>query len=151
MDLIRFGNGLAADPFREFETLQEEINRLFDVSRVPETRGIFERSFSPAVDVVELPDRFEVFCDVPGIEMGDIEVSLAGAVLTVKGEKKAPAGGPGRAYREEGVAGRFQRTIQLPGSLDPEKVEASLKDGVLTIALPKHEAARPHQVTVKAR
>ena len=75
MDLIRWGNGLA-DPFLEFETLQDEINRLFDGARVAEPRGLFERAFSPAVDILESDDRFEVVCDMPGIQVRDIEISL---------------------------------------------------------------------------
>jgi HSP20 family protein len=152
MDVIRWRNGIPADPFREFESLQDEINRLFDLVRVPEARGIFEGAFSPAVDVVETADGYEVLCDVPGVEMGDLQISMAGSVLTLKGEKKTGGDGRGgRAYREEAHEGRFQRTLQLPAPVDPDKVEAVLADGVLKMTLPKHEAARPHQIAVKAK
>jgi HSP20 family protein len=82
MDTVRWRND-PADPFLEFESLQDEINRLFDLTRTPEPRGIFERTFSPAVDVIENPESFEVLCDVPGIEIKDIEISLAGGVLRI--------------------------------------------------------------------
>jgi HSP20 family protein len=153
MDQIRWRNGLA-DPFQEFETLQEEINRLFNVARVPEPRGIFERAYSPAVDVMENPDGFEVLCDVPGIEIKDIEISIAGSVLTLKGEKKSGEGKGGNGadrYRGETWEGRFQRTLQLPVAVDPDRVEAVLKDGVLRITLPKHQEVKPRQISVKAR
>jgi HSP20 family protein len=151
MDLIRFRNGVA-DPFQEFESLQDEINRLFDLTRVPESRGIFERTFSPAVDVLEKAESFEVLCDLPGIEISDVEISITGSVLTVKGEKKTEsAHEAARTYREEVKEGRFQRTLQLPLPVDPEKVEAVLKDGVLRIVLPKHEELKPRQITVKAK
>jgi HSP20 family protein len=149
MDLIGWRNG-NADPFREFESLQDEINRLFDLTRAPEPRGIFERSYSPAVDVMEDPDRFEVLCDVPGTEIKDIEISISGSVLTIKGERR-PGRGAGDAYGEELRAGRFQRTIQLPLAVDPDKVEAALKDGVLAVTLPKHEALKPRQIAITAR
>jgi len=152
MDLMRWRNG-RDDLFPGFDGLQEEINRLFDgIVRAPEPRGIFERAYSPAVDVLEHADGFEVLCYVPGIEIGDIEISVAGSVLTLKGEKKAgPVAGDARTYREEVRSGRFQRTLRLPLAVDAEKVEASLKDGVLRIVLPKHAEVKPRQVAVKVK
>jgi HSP20 family protein len=150
MDQIRWRNGFT-DPFQEFETLQEEINRIFDDARVPEARGIFERAYSPAVDVIENPEGFEVLCDVPGIEIRDIEISIAGSVLTLKGEKKPGSGNGADRYRGETGEGRFQRTLQLPLAVDPDKVEAVLKDGVLRITLQKHEEVKPRQIAVKTR
>lgn len=151
MDLIRWGNGLA-DPFLEFETLQDEINRLFDGARAAEPRGLFERTFSPAVDILESDDRFDVWCDMPGIEVKDVEISIAGNVLTIKGERKANGTGDGaNVYKTDTKLGRFQRTIQLPLPVDAGHVEAVLKDGVLKIALPKNEELKPRQISVKAR
>ncbi len=151
MDLIRWRNG-SSDLFQEFETLQDEINRLFDLSRTPEPRGIFERTFSPAVDIVENPDGYEVLCDVPGLDIKDIEISLSGAVLTLKGEKKTSGKErKGDTYREETAEGRFQRTLQLPTLVDADKVDAVLKDGVLKITLPKHEVVKPRQIAVTAK
>ena len=151
MDLIRWGNGLS-DPFMEVETLQDEINRLFDSARVAEPRGLFERTFSPAIDVLESDDGFEVLCDMPGIEIKDVEISIAGSVLTIKGERKAGgSAGNGNVYKTDTKAGRFQRTVQLPLPVDPDKVDAVLKDGVLQVALPKDEELKPRQISVKAK
>lgn len=151
MDLIRWRNGIQ-DPFLEFETLQDEINRLFDGARVTEPRGLFERTFSPAIDVLEEDDRFEVLCDMPGIEIADVEISIAGNVLTIKGERKAgDAAGKGNVYKTDTKLGQFQRTIQLPLPVDPEHVDAVLKDGVLQIVLPKTEELKPRQIAVKAK
>jgi HSP20 family protein len=151
MDLIRWGNGLA-EPFLEFESLQDEINRLFDGVRSPEPRGLFDRAFSPAVDVVEHGDRFEVLCDVPGVEAKDIETSISGAVLTIKGERKeSGTSESANLYRTDRRAGKFQRTLQLPLPVNAGQVEAQLKDGVLRIVLPKQEELKPRQITVKAK
>jgi HSP20 family protein len=150
MNPIRWRNGLA-DPFQDFEDLQEEINRLFDFTRTPEPRGILDRAFSPAVDVVENPDSFEVLCDVPGVEIGDVEISVAANVLTLKGERRAGKKDDAKTYREETSAGRFQRTLQLPLPIDADKVEAVLKDGILQIVLPKHEQLKPRQIAVQAK
>jgi HSP20 family protein len=151
MDLIRWGNGLAR-PFLEFETLQEEINRLFDdLGRVAEPQGLFEGAYSPAVDMIESPEKFEVLCDVPGIDIGDIEISIAGNVVTIKGEKKGSGSRTnGSVYKADMGHGRFQRTLQLPLTVDADHVEAVLKDGVLSIVLPKHEELKPRQIAVKA-
>jgi len=151
MDLFHWRNDFD-EPFQEFEALQSEINKLFDLARVPESRGIFERAYSPSVDVVENEDSFTVLCDMPGIEIKDIAISVSGAVLTIKGEKKPADRKNGTdTYRGEVKAGAFQRTLQLPLAVDPDKVDAMLKDGVLTITLPKHEELKPRQISVKAR
>jgi len=151
MDLLHWEDG-SRDPFQEFEALQNEINRLFDGTRVPEPRGIFEGTISPAADVIESPSTFEVLCDLPGVEIGDIEISLAGNVLTLKGEKKRGSEpGQGHSYREEMKSGRFQRTLQLPLPVDGAKVDATLKDGVLRVVLPKQEEHKPRQISVKVK
>ncbi len=151
MDLFHWRDG-SDEPFQEFETLQSEINRLFDLARVPESRGIFERAYSPSVDVIETEDGFQVLCDVPGIEIKDISISVSGAVLTIKGEKKpAEPKNSTEAYRSEVKAGTFQRTLQLPLAVNADKVDAVLKDGVLIITLPKHEELLPRQISVKAK
>jgi HSP20 family protein len=151
MDLIRWADGIP-DPFTGFDELQEEINRLFeDATRTPGPRGIFERTFSPAVDVLETADSYRVVCDLPGLDMEDIEISISSNVLTLKGEKKAaPKQESGQLYREETSVGRFQRTLQLPLAVDADKAKAVLKNGVLTIQLPKREDVKPRQITVKA-
>jgi len=149
MDLVRWGDGLA-DPLLEFESLQEEINRLFEGFRAPEPRGLFERHYSPAVDVLENGDSFEVLCDVPGLEPGEIETSVSGSVLTIKGERK-DASARSDVYRTDRRAGAFQRTIQLPLPVNPAQVEATLRDGVLRILLPKQEEMKPRQISVKAK
>jgi HSP20 family protein len=150
MDPIRWRNGLA-DPFQDFEDLQEEINRLFDLTCTPEPRGIFDRAFSPAVDVVEYPDNFEVICDVPGVDIADVEISVAANVLTLKGERRAGKKDDAKTYRQETSVGRFQRTLQLPLPIDTEKVDAALKDGTLRIVLPKHDQLKPRQIAVQAK
>ena len=105
MDLMHWSDDLA-DPLQEFESLQEEINRLFEGFRAPEPRGLFERTFSPAVDVIEEDDRYEVLCDLPGVEPGGIETSISGSVLTIKGERHEPSRAiEDKTYRTDRRAG----------------------------------------------
>mgnify|MGYP001051289807 FL=1 len=150
MDVTRW-KGTAIDPLLEFDTLQEEINRLFEGSRAPGPRGIFERSFSPAIDVVENPDSYGILCDLPGVDLKDVEISVTGSIVTLKGEKRRGAErGERRDLQGEFSHGKFQRTVQLPLAIDADKVEAVLKDGVLRIILPKREELKPRQISVKA-
>jgi HSP20 family protein len=151
MSLVRWSDGLD-DPFYTFEELQDQINRLFEGSRSPGPSGIFEHSFSPALDVTESTESYEMECDLPGLDIGDIDISIAGSVLTLKGEKKKSEKKEGtRVYREEVHGGRFQRTLQLPLAVDPDAIEAVLRDGVLHLTLPKREELKPRQIAVKVK
>jgi len=141
------------EPVDTFHWLQEQINDLFaDFPRWPTTRGLFERTISPAVDVIEGPDRYTVECELPGMDQKDIDVSIAGGVLTVKGEKKGQQESKGgKVYRKESWEGSFQRTLSLPQNVDSGKVEASYKHGVLQIVLPKSESARAKRIPLKTK
>jgi HSP20 family protein len=139
------------EPVDTFDWLQGQINDLFeDFPRLPSTRGLFDRTVSPAIDVVEGPDSYTVECELPGMEEKDIDVSIASGVLTIKGEKKGQSERKGaRVYRKETWEGSFQRTIALPQNIEGGKVEASYKDGVLRVVLPKSESARAKKIELK--
>jgi HSP20 family protein len=136
--------------FLQFDTLQEEINRLFEGSRPPGPRGIFERSFSPAIDVVENPDSYGILCDLPGVDLKDVEISVAGSIVTLKGEKRGTVErGNRRDFRGESSHGKFQRTVQLPLAIDHDKVYAVLKDGVLTLTLDLKKQVKPRTIKIR--
>lgn len=141
------------EPVATFDWLQEQINDLFeDFGRWPTTKGLFDRTISPAVDVIEGPDRYTVECELPGMTQKDIDVSIASGVLTIKGEKKGQHEDKGgKVYREETWEGSFQRTLSLPRNVDADKVEASYNDGVLRISVPKSEAAKAKRIALKAK
>jgi len=152
MDLIRWGE----QSFGPVPGVRESAGRDQPPHRGrqgrAEPRGLFERTFSPAIDVLESDDRFDVVYDMPGIEITDVEISIAGNVFTIKGKRKARASpGNGNVYKADTKLGRFQRTVQLPLPVDPDQVDAILKDGVLQIALPKNEELKPRQISVKAK
>ena len=148
MDLMRWDGGWM-DPVRSLDQLQREINRLFDVPGLTEPRGLFDRVYSPMVDVVERPDELVVIADIPGIQQKDLEITLASNVLTIKGDRKAPEDAE-KVYRKETWEGGFQRTIALPGTVDPDRVNAVLKDGVLEIHVTKREEAKARKIAIKA-
>lgn len=138
------------DPMGEFSRLQNEINRLFDFGYPSSMSGLFDRHTSPSIDVVEKTDEILVYCDLPGVDKGDVDLSIAGNVLTIKGEKKKDEDSEGsKWYRDETWGGKFQRTISLPEVIDSNKVHATMKNGVLTINLAKMEEKKPKQIEVK--
>jgi HSP20 family protein len=152
MAITRWRRGGLIDPVDEMDQLQREINRLFDFDNDESVRGLFDRSVAPAMDVEETADEFWVTCDLPGVERSDIDVSIANNILTVKGHKKAyREKDEGRVYRNETWSGDFQRTLSLPNAADPDKISAELKNGVLTIRLPKREEVKPKQISVNVK
>ena len=140
------------DPWFEFRNLQNEINDLFEINRYPSSTGLFDRSVSPAMDVIERDHDLYLTCELPGMEEKDIDVTIASNVLTIKGTKQEEKQEErGKYYRKESWSGSFQRTIPLPASLDTDKVEAELTDGILYITLQRKEEAKPKQVSVKVK
>ena len=149
MDLVRGKQVKNLDPMGEFERLQNEINNLFNFD-YQGNRGLFDRPASPPVDVIEKADSLVIRCDMPGISKDDLDLSLARNVLTIKGEKKSGEGKEdAKKFRNETWSGVFQRTISLPDSVDPNKVEADLHDGVLEITIAKREEVKPRHIDVK--
>ncbi|MBN2737184.1 MAG: Hsp20/alpha crystallin family protein [Spirochaetales bacterium] len=150
MSLIKWKNRDLYNPWSEFKALQNEINDLFDMDRFPGNTGLFDRNFSPKIDVVENDQNFVVNCELPGLEQKDLDVSIASNVLTLKGTKKGhhEDGKKGQFYKKETWSGSFQRTLSLPTSVDANKIQAELKNGILTITLPKKEEAKAKQISV---
>jgi HSP20 family protein len=139
------------DPFREFSTLQDRMNRLFRESYGPEghEESLTTTSFAPPVDVYEDEHNVTLKIEVPGIDEKDIDVRIENNVLTVHGERKFEKEEKEENYRRvERQYGSFTRTFTLPTTVDAEKVEANYDKGVLKIALPKKAEAKPKQIKV---
>ena len=127
--------------------LSAELDRLFEASR--ESRAPL-RFWNPALDVYEDKDNLFVKAELAGLKKEDIEVSLEDGVLTLSGERKSDEKlAAAQAHRAERFAGRFQRSLTLPSEVKTDQVTASYTDGILTITLPKAEAAKPRQIEVK--
>ena len=139
------------DPFREFSTLQDRMNRLFRDSYGPEGREetLNNTSFAPPVDVYEDEHSVNVKIEVPGVDEKDIDVRIENNVLTVHGERKFEKEEKQENFRRvERQYGSFTRTFTLPTTVDAEKVAASYDKGILKIALPKKAEAKPKQIKV---
>lgn len=153
MQIVPWRKRDAWQPFRELESLQSEMNKLFDLSlgRWPErTTGLMEGAWSPAVDVYDSKDNIMVKADIPGIKKEDIDVSVHGDILTIKGEKKQETETKEKGFiKTERFYGSFNRAVALPVEVDASKVKASYKGGVLELVLPKKEEAKPKQIKVE--
>jgi HSP20 family protein len=139
------------EPFREFATLQDRINRVFRDSYSGEGRdeSLTTSSFAPAVDVYEDEHKVTLKIEVPGIDEKDIDVRIENNTLTVHGERKIEKEEKEENYRRvERQYGSFTRTFNLPTTVDSEKVSADYDKGVLKIELPKKAEAKPKQIKV---
>jgi HSP20 family protein len=106
-------------------------------------------AFMPSFDVKETPDAYQFKADIPGILEADLEISLEGTRLTVAGKREEEAGKEGdRIHLSERTHGNFSRTFTLPEDVDGEKVVAELRNGVLTLMVPKRPETRPRKINV---
>src|SRR6267143_1556153 len=138
------------EPFREFSTLQDRMNRLFrETQGNSQDESLTSSSFAPAVDVYEDEHNVTLKIEVPGIDEKDIDVRIENNTLTVHGERKFEKEEKEENYRRvERQYGSFTRTFNLPTTVDAEKVSATYDKGVLKIALPKKAEAKPKQIKV---
>lgn len=140
------------EPFHLLNQLQREVNRLFDTSRSgDEENGQLLADWMPAVDIKEEPTQFVIHADLPGVNLEDIEVTLENGVLTLRGQRaNAQKEDNGQYRRVERVRGIFLRRFSLPDVADAEKVTAKCKDGVLEVAVPKREVAKPRRIAIES-
>ena len=143
-NLIRF------EPMREMITLREAMDRLFNDAFTPS-------SFSgglqiPAVDLYQTDDEVVVKASLPGLKAEDVQITVTGEMLTLKGEFKQKEDVKEKAYHlREQRYGIFERTFALPTEVVSDKAKAEFENGILTITLPKAEEVKPKMIAVKAR
>ena len=140
-------------PFGELNPFRKEMERLWNrfLGETPFART-FNEMWSPSVDISETKDDFVVKAELPGLEAKDVNVSISGNVLTIKGEKKAEEEEKDEHYhRVERYSGSFQRVFQLPSGVKADKVEANFDKGVLKVTLPKVEEAKKKEIEVKVK
>jgi HSP20 family protein len=139
-------------PFHEVSRLRDEMDRMWEDFFDPGRRGLRRtaKEWIPAVDITDTADKVTVKVEIPGMEAKDIEISLSGDILTIKGEKKAEKEEKGKNfYLVERSSGSFSRSLRLPTMVKGDKIEASYKRGVLTLTCPKKEEVKPKQITIK--
>ncbi len=139
------------EPVRELNTIQSEMNRLFNtlLDSPSPGNGSPLRRWMPPMDLVETEDDFVLRVDLPGVSQDDVSIELEANVLTVTGERKAEHEDRKEGYyRVERAAGVFRRSLTLPEGVDPERVKASFDRGVLEVRVPKPEARKPRKVAI---
>jgi HSP20 family protein len=142
------------EPVRELDTIQGEMNRLFDTffangrSNGADARS---RRWVPAMDLMETDDALVLKADLPGLERDDVSIEVKDNVLTVAGERKAEHSEKADGfYRVERAFGSFARSLTLPDGIDAEQVAASFDRGVLEVRIPKPAERKPHRVEIAA-
>ena len=142
----------ALAPWTGMDVFKREMDRLFDrffEPRWPELEAVGE--WAPKVDVTETKDTIVVKAELPGMEQKDIGVALEGELLTIKGEKEHEKEEKGEKFhRMERSWGAFSRTFRLPTPVESGKVDATFKNGLLTVTLPKAPGAKGATIPVKA-
>ena len=142
------------EPWNLLDRFQEQLNQLGypnrDIANSDHDQShVVTSHWRPAVDIKEEADRFVIMADLPGVDPGDIEITMENGVLSIKGERKSEIRDEKEGYkRVERVSGTFYRRFSLPDSADAERIEAKGKDGVLEVSLPKHEKVQPRRIAV---
>jgi len=156
MSLIRWNPARDVASFpSELVSVQREMNRLFDSlfrGGSPDDFPLAASAWSPAVDVSESDSSFLVKIELPGVAKEDVRITMEQNVLCVKGEKKQEKESSGSNYhRVERSYGAFQRSFTLPSTVKGERIEATFKDGILGITLPKAEESKPKEIEVRVK
>ena len=152
MNLIRYQAPEMApwSALDRWSNLRDELNSFFDTplwSGFGRTGQLFT-GWSPALDLYESGDHLVAVVELPGMRKEDIDISLHDGTLTISGERRRESTNGEAAQRTERYVGTFRRSITLPTRVDASKVSATYQDGILNVALPKAEEAKPKQIQV---
>ena len=137
------------NPFSEMERLRSELDKLFDTQYTTD-EGESLTAWSPRADIVEHADFYEVLIDLPGMEPGDVRVTVEDGTLSIAGTREiVKFSDKSESRRRERTFGSFLRRFTLPEHCDPEKITAVGKNGVLAVTVPKKPVATPKKISVK--
>ena len=146
MQLVKF------NPVRDMFSVRNRMNHIFNDFFYPINRDEVEfsmGSWNPVVDVYDNDDSIVIKAELPGIDKEGIEIDVKDRVLTLKGERSSESEvKDDNYYRRERSFGKFERAFTLPADVDPDKIKADYKDGVLKIDIPKPEEKKPRQITI---
>jgi HSP20 family protein len=142
MELVRW------EPFDQFNKIHSRLNELFEDS-FNQSPVAANGRWAPVMDILESNEAYIIRAELPGVKKEDINVELKDGTLTLSGERKAEELTEGVGYRSvERVNGKFVRSVILPKTVNQDGIQASYKDGVLEIQVPKAEKVKPRQITV---
>jgi HSP20 family protein len=135
--------------FEEFRRMEQQIDQLFGYGAQPSAIRSVPRGTFPPVNLGATTDAVEVYLFAPGLDPGKLDLKLEQNLLTIGGERNSQAKEGAIYYRQERFSGPFQRVIELPDDVDPDRVQARYRDGILHITAQRRESAKPHQITVQ--
>jgi HSP20 family protein len=138
------------EPMRELNSLQGEMNRLFNSFFDDEGSG--RRRWAPAVDLLEREDSLVLKADLPGLREEDVTIEVRDNVLTISGERQSDVEDKQNGYyRVERAFGSFSRSLTLPEGVDADRIEASFANGVLEVTIPKPEQRKPRRIAISGK
>lgn len=140
--------GFDPDVFEQLRRLESEMGHLFGHSPSPAGIRSVQRGTFPPINVGATPERVDVYLFAAGLDANKLDVSIQQNLLSISGSRQIEANEKVEYYRRERYDGDFRRVITLPDDVDPQRVEAKYRDGVLQITIQRREAARPRQITV---
>jgi len=140
-------------PFGDIGSFRKEMDKLWNRFFKESPFGRREaEEWSPSVDVSETGDAYMVKAELPGLEAKDVDVSVSGDILTIKGEKRKEAEEKDEHHHYvERYYGSFQRSFRLPANVKPEKIDAVFEKGVLKLTVPKTEEAKKQEIQIKVK
>ncbi len=144
-NLINFESSL----FDQFRRMEQEMDELFGRGPLPAGIRSVARGTYPPINVGSTSEKVDIYLFAAGLDPKSLDISIQQNLLTVSGERRLPVNDNVNYYRQERFNGEFRRAITLPEGVDPDRVEARYRDGILHLTVPRHEAAKPRQIEVK--
>ena len=142
-------SGFDTSDFDEVRRLESELDQLFGRRGGPAGIRAVRRGTFPPINVGSTPDRVDVYLFAAGLDPKSLDISIQQNLLAVSGSRKVEVNPEGAYYRRERFDGEFRRVITLPEDVDPDRVDAKYRDGVLQITVQRRESTRPRQITVQ--
>ncbi len=141
----RFPSGI----FDEFQRLRHELDQLFNTATWPSSIRSVAASTYPPVNIGMTPEQVDVYVFAAGLDPDHLDINIQQNLLTIAGQRKTDTRQGVNYYRKERFDGEFRRVLTLPDDVDPDRVEASYRDGVLRITVQRSEQARPRRIEVQ--
>ena len=148
MSLVRWRDRGELSPWAPLRDLEGQFNRLF--GELARDYDPFDRGWAPAVDLKENEQDYTLEADLPGMKKEEVDITVIDNVITLKGERRHESETKEKDYhRVERRYGSFERSFEIPGGFDADKIAAHFDNGVLRVTLPKREESKPKQIEVK--
>ena len=147
--MIRNRGGFESGLLEEFRRMGEEMDQLFGAAGWPSGIRSVARGSYPPINIGSTPEQIDVYLVAAGLDTESLDISIQQNLLTIDGERRPVTEEGADYFRKERYDGAFHRVLSLPDDVDPERVDAAYKDGLLHITIQRREAARPRRIEIK--